>query len=48
MNRMSGSLNSKGYSENLKYGQLPDLDHITYSGSFNSHFYKVGKKAELL
>ena len=48
MKRCTGALNNKGYSENLKYGGLPAVDHITYSGSFNSHFYQVGKKAEFL
>lgn len=46
MKRVSGALNNKGYSENLKHGDLPALDHITYSGTFNSHYYRVGRKAE--
>ena len=42
-----GALNTRGFSSQIEYGQLPEPSHLTYEGVFNEIKFDVGKVPEL-
>lgn len=44
----SGALNAAGFSSSIKSGILPRSTHLTYAGSFNELYYRVGARSDRL
>jgi hypothetical protein len=43
MKKLSGAINSSGFSSSVKSGLFPKESHLTYEGVFNELKYNVGK-----
>lgn len=43
-----GALNTSGFSYAIQQNQLPSYQHITHAGTYNEHFFEVGRKAKEL
>ena len=48
MMAMMGARNTRGFSESIQYGNLPDVSHLTYEGVFNEIKFDVGPKTDKL
>ena len=41
-----GARNTRGFSEKVSSGKLPELTHLTYEGIFNEIKFDIGKKSD--